>query len=157
MLEAPEESRESRSGSPKIDPNLATREYINSSQRDDWKKRFGPKIRLLGSFENQPFLDIIRQHELDFPEVSSFVIPDPTSQRWERRASYIEGFCAGGSFILDNSIPGDPRYSHVTDGQEPTAWVSDRNRVLDTAPRKHYDRVLNVIEFFEVLQKKVFQ
>ncbi|RKL08733.1 hypothetical protein BFJ70_g16746 [Fusarium oxysporum] len=136
----------------------ATRECIDWYQHDGWNKRFGRKIRLLGSEENRAFLDMIREHVPGFSEVPVFILPDPSSRRWERIALQIEWFCEGASFVLDRSVPDDAENPTFEDVQEPRAWVSDRNCAPEglPPPQRVYGKVLNCIELYAVLQKKVF-
>jgi hypothetical protein len=93
----------------------------------------------------------------EFSEIPTFVLPDPTSRRWERIASFIESFCGGASFVLDSSIPGDVENLTFVNSQEPRAWVSDRNDSLEgfPPPERIYGRVLDCIQLYQVLQKKV--
>ncbi|KAH7010528.1 hypothetical protein EDB80DRAFT_573058 [Ilyonectria destructans] len=137
----------------------ATLDWTDWSEPDDWKKQFGPGAKISGPAENIPFLDWLKENEVDvLSEIRAFVSSYPTSRRKERRADDIEGFCRGAKFVLDDSVPGDHSHSQLTDAQEPTAWVSDRNWVpgSETAPRRYYERVLNNTELCEVLQKKRF-
>ncbi|CZS80559.1 unnamed protein product [Fusarium graminearum] len=101
---------------------------------------------------------MVREHDPDVPEISTFILPDPRSQRWKRISSYIESFCEGASFVLDNSVSGDSNNPGFRDLQEPRAWVSDWGGSAQLLPPsgRTYGRVLNYLELYAVLQKKPF-
>ncbi|KAF5963954.1 hypothetical protein FCOIX_13617 [Fusarium coicis] len=99
---------------------------------------------------------MIREHDPDVPEISTFILPDVRSQRWKRISSYIESFCEGASFVFDNSVSGDSSNPDFRDLQEPRAWVSDWDSSTEVLPlpERAYGRVLNYLELYAVLQRK---
>ncbi|KAF5549749.1 arginyl-trna synthetase [Fusarium napiforme] len=99
---------------------------------------------------------MIREHDPDVPEISTFILPDVRSQRWKRISSYIESFCEGASFVFDNSVSGDSSNPDFRDLQEPRAWVSDWDSPTEVLPlpERAYSRVLNYLELYAVLQRK---
>lgn len=115
------------------------------------------QVDSIGSRENLTYLEMVREHDPDVPEISTFILPDPRSQRWKRISSYIESFCEGASFVLDNSVSGDSNNPGFRDLQEPRAWVSDWDGSAQLLPpsERTYGRVLNYLELYAVLQKKV--
>ncbi|KAF5227747.1 hypothetical protein FAUST_11589 [Fusarium austroamericanum] len=98
---------------------------------------------------------MVREHDPDVPEISTFILPDPRSQRWKRISSYIESFCEGASFVLENSVSGDSNNPGFRDLQEPRAWVSDWDSSAQLLPlsERAYGRVLNYLELYAVLQR----
>ncbi|VTO84225.1 unnamed protein product [Fusarium graminearum] len=128
----------------------------NFSIHDRWKPRYGMQVDSIGSRENLTYLEMVREHDPDVPEISTFILPDPRSQRWKRISSYIESFCEGASFVLDNSVSGDSNNPGFRDLQEPRAWVSDWDGSAQLLPpsERTYGRVLNYLELYAVLQKK---
>ncbi|RKK83886.1 hypothetical protein BFJ68_g17403 [Fusarium oxysporum] len=101
---------------------------------DQWKKRYCVTIDLLGSCENRTYLEFIREHDPDVPEIPTFILPDPRSRRWKRISSYIESFCEGASFVFGSSVSDDSNNPDFRDMQEPRAWVSDRNHAAEGLP-----------------------
>ncbi|KAF5585095.1 hypothetical protein FPCIR_8453 [Fusarium pseudocircinatum] len=101
---------------------------------------------------------MIREHDPDVPEISTFILPDVRHQRWKRISSYIESFCEGASFIFDNSVSGDSSNPDFRDLQEPRAWVSDWDSSTEMLPlpERAYGRVLNYLELYAALQRKPF-
>ncbi|KAF5686407.1 arginyl-trna synthetase [Fusarium denticulatum] len=99
---------------------------------------------------------MIREHDPDVPEISTFILPDVRSQRWKRISSYIESFCEGASFVFDNSVSGDSSNPDFRDLQESRAWVSDWDSSTEVLPlpERAYGRVLNYLELYTVLQRK---
>ncbi|KAF4337967.1 hypothetical protein FBEOM_8129 [Fusarium beomiforme] len=77
---------------------------------------------------------MIREHDPDVPEISTFILPDPRSQRWKRISSYIESFCEGASFVFDTSVSGDSSNPDFRDLQEPRAWVYDWDSSAEVLP-----------------------
>ncbi|KAF4449035.1 hypothetical protein F53441_7685 [Fusarium austroafricanum] len=125
---------------------------------DCWKPRYCIQLDFIGLRENLTYLEMIKEHDPDVPEIATFILPDPRSQRWKRISSYIESFCEGASFVFDNSIPGDSNNPDFRDLQEPRAWVSDWDRSAEvlSLPERAYGRVLNYLELYAVLQAKAF-
>ncbi|KAF4467794.1 hypothetical protein FALBO_5329 [Fusarium albosuccineum] len=140
-----------------------TLEWTRRPQLDEWNQRFVKNARIVLSAEDKSYIDTLRDNlEADVDEIEVFIriYPlYPNSRRLERQLLYIKDFCASGQWILERSIPipGNPQRCRLLTGvQEPVAWVSDRNWFPKSlvSPTKRYDRVLNVIELHEVLQKK---
>ncbi|KAF4494406.1 arginyl-trna synthetase [Fusarium agapanthi] len=128
----------------------------NLSLHDRWKLRYCIHLEFIGLRENLTYLEMIREHDPDVPEISTFILPDPRSQRWKRISSYIESFCEGASFVFDNSVSGDSNNPDFRDLQEPRAWVSDWDSSTEVLPlpERAYGRVLNYLELYAVLQRK---
>ncbi|KAF4991129.1 hypothetical protein FDECE_14132, partial [Fusarium decemcellulare] len=136
-----------------------TLEWTRWSQPDEWKKRFGKNAKIVPSAENKSYIDTLRKGlEGEFDEIETFIQNYPSSRRLERRLLYIKDFCASGQWILERSIriSGNDERCLLTGVQEPVAWVSDRNWVPGSfmIPTKSYDKILNIVELYEVLQKK---
>ncbi|KAJ3534225.1 hypothetical protein NM208_g7631 [Fusarium decemcellulare] len=139
-----------------------TLEQNRRPRSDEWKKKFVQNARIVPSAETKPYIDTLREGleaEVDEIEVFIKIYPIyPSSRRLERQLLYIKDFCASGQWILERSIPipEDPQRFLLMGVQEPVAWVSDRNWVPEslTNPSKCYEKVLNITELYEVLQKK---
>ncbi|EEU49017.1 uncharacterized protein NECHADRAFT_75761 [Fusarium vanettenii 77-13-4] len=142
-----------------ISPTIATLEWV-SEPADEWKTRFGQTTKLIGSVENRPYIDVIREMGIEVsPELWTFFQPKIPSARWERRISQIERFCEGASFALDGSGPRDAENPTFEDDQGPRAWVSDRNCVTEGSsyPKPNYPRVLGYRGLYHALQRKRLQ
>ncbi|KAL2675353.1 hypothetical protein Neosp_011537 [[Neocosmospora] mangrovei] len=135
----------------------ATLEWVDWSEPDEWRKRLRT-AKISPTIENKSLLEVLREGGIEIDDIPCFIQPSRSSARWDRRVAQIEKFCAGGEFVLQNTIAGDPERSGVTGTQAPEAWVSDRNWVGDAPvdPRPNYPRILDNNELYQVLQKKRF-
>lgn len=135
----------------------ATLEWVDWFEPDEWRKRLASTAKISPTIENKPFVEALRGNGIEIDDIPCFIQPSRSSARWDRRVSQIERFCAGGEFVLQNAIAGDPERSEVTGTQEPEAWVSDRNWVDEAlvGPRPDYPRILDNKKLYLVLQKKV--
>ncbi|RSL88873.1 hypothetical protein CEP52_015067 [Fusarium oligoseptatum] len=135
-----------------------TREWVDWSEPDEWKKRLANTIKISPAVENRPFLEVLGANGIEVvDDIACFIQSSLTSARWDRRVSHIERFCAGAGFALLDTIPVDPVNSQL-EARDPEAWVSDRNQVVEALaePPPDYPRILNNNELFQVLQKKRF-
>ncbi|EEU48123.1 uncharacterized protein NECHADRAFT_75383 [Fusarium vanettenii 77-13-4] len=135
----------------------ATLEWVDWSEPDEWRKRLTRTAKISPDIENKALLEVLREGDIEIDDIPCFIQPSRSSARWDRRVSQIEKFCAGGEFVLQNTIAGDPERSEVTGTQEPEAWVSDRNWVDEAlvGPRPNYPRILDNKKLFRVLEKTV--
>ncbi|KAI8684844.1 hypothetical protein NCS57_00151500 [Fusarium keratoplasticum] len=136
-----------------------TLEWVDWSDPDEWRKRLANTTKISPADENTPFLEAMRENDVELEDdIACFIQPSISSARWERRVLHIAGFCVGAEFTLHNTIPVDPAVSQLIGAQEPEAWVSDRNWVDETlvGPRPNYPPILNNRQLYLVLQKKRF-
>ncbi|KAF4963840.1 hypothetical protein FSARC_8200 [Fusarium sarcochroum] len=132
------------------------------SQTDEWAKRYGSRVKVVTSTENEPLVDTLKEETgEDFDEVSPFFESYPSSRLLERQARYVKGFCGDATLLLENTVSGDLGQVQQSHASEPSAWVSDRDWYPQEpedppVPNKSYGRVLNGKDLWAVLQKKRF-
>ncbi|CAJ0545386.1 Ff.00g088590.m01.CDS01 [Fusarium sp. VM40] len=93
-------------------------------------------------------------------EISAFMDRHPTSYRSTNDKFYLEAFCKGASFLLDNSNIHALQNFHLAHIDEPKAWVSDRNYWLSqdgAAVSTWYGNVLGRHDLYKVLQNERFR
>ncbi|RTE79654.1 hypothetical protein BHE90_005831 [Fusarium euwallaceae] len=134
----------------------ATLEWV--SEPDEWKKRLTKTIKISPKVENKPFLEVLGGNGIESDAIPCFIQPSRSSARWSRRVSRIERFCEGGTYVLQDAIPGGPEISEFSGTPEPEAWVSDRNWVEEGFVGDHpnYPRILDNKTLHLVLLKKRF-
>ncbi|KAF5558645.1 arginyl-tRNA synthetase [Fusarium mexicanum] len=146
----------------------ATYELVVTAASDwadkyEWGKRFGHRVRIRVSEENRPFIDVFREtfeddEDEETNEVVAFMLPYPSSPRWEDRLTQVSEFCEGADFIIVNFIPDDPNNPRLKNAQEPRAWIFDchLNPQIPVPSNPLHDRLLTNMEFHQALKQERF-
>jgi hypothetical protein len=123
--------------------------------RYEWERRFGHRVRVKAiTQDNIPFVQVLRDTGEEIDDIVAFMIPYPSSPRWEDRLAQIQEFCEGADFILLNFLPDVPGSSRLKDAQEPRAWISDGS--LDPEANSHLrDCLLTNSQLYTALKEKV--
>ncbi|KAF4457961.1 hypothetical protein F53441_216 [Fusarium austroafricanum] len=130
----------------------------NWMDRYEWGRRFGNRTKIIAVNENKPFLDVLRETGEEVDDIPAFMIPYPSSPRWEDRVTQVDEFCKGADFILQNFIPDAPENSRLRDVQSPKAWISDCSLIPQNPipPRRLHYCFLNNNDLYKALQEKRF-
>ncbi|KAM0343197.1 hypothetical protein ACHAPU_008790 [Fusarium lateritium] len=128
-------------------------------EKYEWDRRFGHRVKVKAIVqENIPFINLLRATDEEVDDMVTFMIPHPSSPRWEDRLTQVQEFCEGADFSIQNFVPDIPGNSRLRDAQEPKAWVFDCSLVpqANVHPQDLDACLLNNAELYKVLQQKRF-
>lgn len=130
------------------------------NRSDEWRNQSSIDSRRISASEhNKPFFEDLKwKTGVEMDEISAFMDRHPTSYRSTNDKFYLEAFCKGASFLLDNSNIHALQNFHLAHIDEPKAWVSDRNYWLSqdgAAVSTWYGNVLGRHDLYKVLQNEV--
>lgn len=127
------------------------------SQSDAWLLQYSPNIDIIAVDENQPFIKLCEEHELNVDEIQFFMTPDVYHTPFGKHlVPRLREFCQGADAFLHDFVAVTPQELQTKSAPQTIAWVSDRNwNPQEPNTPRDYEQVLSTTRFYEVLRNKV--